>query len=65
MPASLPGLRRVMRGVLAHHLGARGLKSWEMLAGLSPGARDPLRSLDATAVAAADYVPPTDPPKDE
>lgn len=36
LPASedLPGLRRVMRGVLAHHLGARGLKSWEMLAGL-------------------------------
>lgn len=61
----LPGLRRVMRGVLAHHLGARGLKSWEMLAGLSPGARDPLRSLDAAAVPAADYVPPTDPPKDE
>lgn len=39
--ADLPGLRRVLRGVLAHHLGARGLKSWEMLAGLprapSPG----------------------------
>ncbi len=33
----LPGLRRVMRGVLAHHLGSRGLKSWEMLAGLSSG----------------------------
>lgn len=30
----LPGLRRVMRGVLAHHLGSRGLKSWEILAGL-------------------------------
>ena len=38
----LPGLRRVMRGVLAHHLGARGLKSWEMLAGLSSGVRDPV-----------------------
>ena len=36
-PADLPGLRRVMRGVLAHHLGSRGLKSWEMLAGLSSG----------------------------
>lgn len=36
LPASddLPGLRRAMRGVLAHHLGPRGLKSWEMLAGL-------------------------------
>lgn len=40
MPAAedLPGLRRVMRVVLAHHLGPRGLKSWEMLAGLSKGA---------------------------
>lgn len=49
-PEDLPGLRRVMRGLLSHHLGARGLKSWEMLAGLSPGA--PLLvagPLDATA----------------
>ncbi|MBA2237670.1 MAG: DNA repair protein RecO [Lysobacter sp.] len=40
LPASedLPGLRRVLRGVLSHHLGTRGLKSWEMLAGLSAGA---------------------------
>ncbi|MGY0558236.1 MULTISPECIES: DNA repair protein RecO [unclassified Lysobacter] len=30
----LPGLRRVMRVLLAHHLGPRGLKSWEMLAAL-------------------------------
>lgn len=30
----LPGLRRAMRGVLAHHLGPRGLKSWEMLSEL-------------------------------
>ena len=39
--ADLPGLRRVLRSVLAHHLGARGLKSWEMLAGLpkTPGSR--------------------------
>ncbi|MEG3157935.1 DNA repair protein RecO [Lysobacter zhanggongensis] len=35
----LPGLRRVMRGVLAHHLGPRGLKSWEMLGGLPAGGR--------------------------
>ncbi len=27
----LTSLRLPMRGVLAHHLGARGLKSWEML----------------------------------
>ena len=36
-PADLPGLRRALRGVLEHHLGPRGLKSWEMLSGL-PGA---------------------------
>lgn len=30
----LPGLRRAMRTVLSHHLGPRGLKSWEMLAEL-------------------------------
>lgn len=34
----LPGLRRAMRAVLAHHLGPRGLKSWEMLAALPPSA---------------------------
>ncbi|KGE52839.1 DNA repair protein RecO [Xanthomonas axonopodis pv. vasculorum] len=27
----MPGLRRSMRSVLLHHLGGRGLKSWEML----------------------------------
>ncbi|TKS54417.1 DNA repair protein RecO [Luteimonas yindakuii] len=30
----LPGLRRVLRDVLAHHLGPRGLKSWELMADL-------------------------------
>jgi DNA repair protein RecO (recombination protein O) len=30
----LASLRRTMREVLAYHLGARGLKSWEMLADL-------------------------------
>ncbi len=30
-PADLPGLRRVLRPVIAHHLGGRGLKSWDML----------------------------------
>ena len=33
-PEDLPGLRRVLRDVLAHHLGARGLKSWELMADL-------------------------------
>jgi DNA repair protein RecO (recombination protein O) len=27
----LAGLRRALRPVLAHHLGGRGLKSWELL----------------------------------
>ncbi|MGO1068328.1 DNA repair protein RecO [Lysobacter sp. CA199] len=45
--SDLPGLRHAMRSVLVHHLGPRGLKSWEMLAELSrvsakrePGAED-------------------------
>lgn len=32
----LPALRRAMRGWLLHHLGGRGLKSWELLATLRP-----------------------------
>ena len=37
MPESddLAGLRRVLRDVFAHHLGARGLKSWDMLGELA------------------------------
>ena len=37
MPAmvDLAGLRQAMRGVLVHHLGSRGLKSWEMLGDLA------------------------------
>ena len=31
----MASLRRAMRGVLVHHLGARGLKSWEMLGSLA------------------------------
>ena len=30
----LASLRRALREVLAHHLGPRGLKSWDMLAEL-------------------------------
>ena len=30
----LAGLRRALRPVLAHHLGGRGLKSWELMAAL-------------------------------
>lgn len=39
----LLSLRRPMRALLAHHLGGRGLKSWEMAAQLrrlQPGAKD-------------------------
>ena len=32
-PEDLAGLRRALRQVLAHHLGGRGLKSWELLGG--------------------------------
>lgn len=38
--ADLASLRRPMRGIIAHHLGGRGLKSWEMAA--------QLRRLDST-----------------
>ena len=34
MPEDLASLRRPMRGLIAHHLGGRGLKSWEMAAQL-------------------------------
>jgi len=34
-PDDLASLRRPMRSVLAHHLGPRGLKSWEMLGQLA------------------------------
>ncbi len=31
----LPGLRQALRAVLVHHLGPRGLKSWDMMADLA------------------------------
>ncbi len=34
-PDDLASLRRAMRAVLMHHLGGRGLKSWEMLEDLA------------------------------
>jgi DNA repair protein RecO (recombination protein O) len=38
----LAGLRRVLRPVIAHHLGGRGLKSWDLLDALSrPSAAGP------------------------
>jgi DNA repair protein RecO (recombination protein O) len=38
-PSDLADLRRAMRQLLSHHLGPRGLKSWEMLAALPRTAR--------------------------
>lgn len=34
-PADMASLRRALRSVLSHHLGPRGLKSWELAANLS------------------------------
>ncbi|MFP7723761.1 DNA repair protein RecO [Lysobacter sp. A3-1-A15] len=35
VPGDMAGLRRALREVLSHHLGPRGLKSWEMLGDLA------------------------------
>jgi DNA repair protein RecO (recombination protein O) len=43
----MPGLRRCMRALLLHHLGGRGLKSWELIAALP-------RALVETATAQAE-----------
>ena len=46
--ADLADLRRAMRQLLAHHLGARGLKSWDMLAALPRPSTPSATSEDAT-----------------
>lgn len=61
----MPGLRRVMRALLLHHLGGRGLKSWELIAALPRAQRDAasavLSASEADAVQpAAHVVPPSD-----
>lgn len=48
----MAGLRRAMREVLLHHLGGRGLKSWELVAALSR----PLPNPAAAAPAQDDSV---------
>ena len=54
----MPGLRRVMRVLLLHHLGGRGLKSWELIAALPRGG-------DANASASRDGTGPgADSPRD-
>ena len=42
----MPGLRRAMRALLLHHLGGRGLKSWELIAAL-PRAPSPAQSSES------------------
>ncbi len=37
----MPGLRRVIRMLLLHHLGGRGLKSWELIAALPRASAEP------------------------
>jgi len=50
----LPGLRRVMRAVLLHHLGGRGLKSWELIASLPRAVDAKARSETSVGDASAD-----------
>ena len=40
----MPGLRRAMRALLLHHLGGRGLKSWELIAALPRAAVPPAQT---------------------
>jgi DNA repair protein RecO (recombination protein O) len=49
----LAGLRRALREVLAHHLGGRGLKSWELMSELGRIAA-PTRSAQASSATDAD-----------
>lgn len=43
----MPGLRRAMRALLLHHLGGRGLKSWELVAALPRAPATPAEGGDA------------------
>jgi DNA repair protein RecO (recombination protein O) len=62
----MPGLRRAMRVLLLHHLGGRGLKSWELIAalpraaaaGVAPPAAHP--AVDASPAPAASDTPVSD-----
>lgn len=56
----LPGLRRGMRVVLLHHLGGRGLKSWEMVEDLARQ-RSAATAAPETAAPAATPDPDADP----
>lgn len=48
--SDMPGLRRVIRSVLLHHLGGRGLKSWELIAALPRTAGAPVANGEMPAV---------------
>ncbi len=45
----MPGLRRAMRALLLHHLGGRGLKSWELIAALPRAAAAPAQASEAVS----------------
>lgn len=45
----MPGLRRAMRALLLHHLGGRGLKSWELIAALPRVATAPTQASEAAS----------------
>jgi len=52
----LQGLRRAMRAVLAHYLGGRGLKSWELMGELGRIAAPPARAQASPGTGADDKV---------
>lgn len=55
----MPGLRRAIRALLLHHLGGRGLKSWEMIAALP-------RTADVGAAVSGEQLPkPVAPGQDD
>ncbi len=45
----MPGLRRAMRTLLLHHLGGRGLKSWELIAALPRTPAAPAQASEETS----------------
>src|SRR3546814_1807789 len=52
----LQGLRRALRAVLAHYLGGRGLKSWELMGELRRIAAPPARGQASSGTGADDKV---------
>src|SRR3546814_11831721 len=52
----LQGLRRALRAVLAHYLGGRGLKSWELMGELRRNAAPPARGQASPGTGADDQA---------